>query len=109
MDQNIKDRRIKELETAIRNHRDQKGDNRCWLDDLELYKVLNDGKSGDLSLPPKCEFLESCSRFWEQRHTNEGATIGKPTINQLEEKVILLEEKLINAGLLVSQLSNLIR
>lgn len=28
------------LESAIRKHRDQRGDDRCWLDDEELYKTL---------------------------------------------------------------------
>lgn len=59
--------RVKQLEDAIRNHRDQKGDARCWLDDLELYAVLNDSVVPDVSLPPKDHFLGSCSRYWENR------------------------------------------
>lgn len=34
--------RIAELEAAIRKHRDQYGDDRCWENDIELYKVLRD-------------------------------------------------------------------
>src|SRR5688572_6257600 len=34
---------VLKYETAIRDHRDQKGDDRCWLDDEELYKTLPEG------------------------------------------------------------------
>lgn len=63
--------RIAELEAAIRKHRDQRGDDRCWLDDQELYTVLGD-KPADFTLPPREEFLGNCARFWEcrQRHAD---------------------------------------
>lgn len=60
--------RIHELETAIRKHRDAKGHDRCWLDDIELYKVLGE-ESPDLSLPPKDEFLRECEKYYECRRT----------------------------------------
>lgn len=68
--------RVGILETAIRKHRDQRGDDRCWLDDLELYAVLGD-EQPDLTLPLREEFLSNCSRFWEcrQRHTDPEAAI----------------------------------
>ena len=62
--------RIPELEAAIRKHRDQRGDDRCWLDDMELYAVLGDARV-DLTLPPKDEFLGHCARFWECRQRHE--------------------------------------
>lgn len=34
---------VLELRKAIRSHRDQRGDDRCWMDDEELYKVLPEG------------------------------------------------------------------
>lgn len=62
-------RRIK-LEDAIRLHRDQRGDDRCWLDDLALYLVL-DGDPiptiDSMALPPKEEFLSNCARYWQCR------------------------------------------
>lgn len=58
---------IARLTSAIRKHRDAKGDDRCWLDDYQLYSVLPEGGHHDSSLPPECEFLESCRRFWAQR------------------------------------------
>jgi hypothetical protein len=77
------------LRAAIREHKDRRGDDRCWLDDGKLYSVLDGGGSRDSSLPPKCEFLESCARFWEQRQHPEdkGRRAGEMTIAQLEAEV----------------------
>lgn len=62
------EKRIIELETAIRKHRDERGHNRCWLDDLELYKVLNESiNENDFVLPPKTEFLDQCCKYYETR------------------------------------------
>ena len=86
--------RIKTLEDAIRKHRDQRGDDRCWLDDKELYGVLKDGKQADFSLPPKCEFLESCRRFWEQRSDNRIAFDPHGmTIAQLQDEIKRLKNE----------------
>ena len=89
---------IDRLKSAIRKHRDQRGDDRCQLDDEELYAAI--GARGDYNpiLPPKCEFLESCSRFWEQRQsalTKARAGQDSPkTIRQLEEENARLLESL---------------
>ena len=55
------------LETAIRKHRDQRGDDRCWIDDLELYEVLADPEQPVFKLPPRSTFLNNCARYWECR------------------------------------------
>jgi hypothetical protein len=52
---------------AIRTHRSQHLDDRCWMDDQELYAVLGDGDLGDNSTPDKAKMLENCSRFIDQR------------------------------------------
>lgn len=62
------------LEAAIRKHRDEKGDHRCWLADGELYAVLGEG-DGDDSLPPRREFLENCARYYDKRCRAEGLRI----------------------------------
>lgn len=58
---------VERLRAAIREHRDQRGDDRCWLDDRKLYALLPEADTADLTLPPECEFLESCRRYWAQR------------------------------------------
>jgi hypothetical protein len=59
--------RVSQLEAAIRTHRDQHADDRCWLDDQELYKVLNDGNLGDNRVGNKEEMLKNCSRYLDKR------------------------------------------
>lgn len=59
------ERRVKELEVAIRLHRDQKGDDRCWMDDANLYMILPEGYS-----PPTMDTaveLYNCEKFIASR------------------------------------------
>lgn len=63
---------IARLRRAIRIHRDARGHDRCWLDDIELYRVLGGEIPGsDPALPPRCEFLERCATYWERRQRPE--------------------------------------
>jgi len=82
--------RILELEAAIRKHRDQRGDDKCWLDDQELYNVLGDGNLGDNSLPAKEKFLNNCANYYEKRCKNA----NWPSYQELEEKIKTLEAQL---------------
>lgn len=63
---NLADEVIK-LREAIRYHRDQKGDNRCWLDDEKLYEVLPEYIPADTELPSRDVFLSNCAKFYECR------------------------------------------
>ena len=80
--------RIIELESAVRKHRDQRGDDRCWLDDQELYKVLGDNDLGNNSLPPKDKFLKNCENYYNKRCKNA----DWPSYQQLEEKLNKIKE-----------------
>lgn len=55
------------LLAAIRQHRDEKGHGRCWLDDVRLYAVLLEAV-GVAPLPPREEFLKACSVYYETRN-----------------------------------------
>ena len=50
------------LKTAIRKHRDQRGDDRCWMDDDELYRVLNEPLF-DRPMPSPDKMLKNCEKF----------------------------------------------
>lgn len=52
---------------AIIRHRRYRADDRCWLDDQELYKVLGDGNLGDFHVGDKQAMLRNCERFLESR------------------------------------------
>lgn len=91
------DAHVRRLEEAIRKHRDQRGDNRCWLDDVELYRSLRDELSEyavDTELPPKCDFLMSCSRYWDQRQrpSDKNLTPSCMTLAQLQAEVERLRD-----------------
>jgi hypothetical protein len=61
--------RLSKLEDAIRDHRDARGDDRCWLDDIELYKALGEPVPEDmeLALPNRDAFLTRCGKYFEHR------------------------------------------
>jgi len=78
---------VERLRNAIREHQAQRGDDRCWLDDRRLYEAAGLGLAAT-ALPPRCEFLASCERYWEQRQRPEEKTAaGGMTIAQLEAEV----------------------
>lgn len=62
--------RIKELEDAIKEHAAQRGDDRCWVDDLKLYKLVGIEEHPGLKLPEE-EFLSNCKRYWKCQQTGE--------------------------------------
>lgn len=62
-------REVERLKACVRLHHDQRGDDRCHLDDLKLYRdALGIGTDPYVAaLPPKPDFLASCERFWARR------------------------------------------
>ena len=57
---------LEKLQAEVRKHRDQRGDDRCWMDDEELYKALPEGYT-----PPERDTLVEialCRKFIENRH-----------------------------------------
>ena len=64
--QELKDE-VSKLRQAIITHRDERGHDRCWLDDCRLYQVLGDINPNEMTLPPKEEFLQQCEKYWCHR------------------------------------------
>lgn len=63
---------VERLRIAIRKHRDQRLDDRCWMDDIELYESLPEGIDPsfvDLRLLDKDVMMRNCERFVECRST----------------------------------------
>lgn len=58
---------IMKLRNGIRNHRDQKGDDNCWLDDFELYGLLPEKIKANPQLPDKQLMMVNCERYYECR------------------------------------------
>ena len=61
-------------ESAIRKHRDQRGDDRCWMDDEELYKVLPEG----FTPPPRDTTVElkNCERYIASRQAPQSVYVS---------------------------------
>jgi hypothetical protein len=59
---------VMKLRLGIRKHRDQKGDENCWLDDqFYLYGMLPEKLKVDQELPPKPLMMLNCSRYYDCR------------------------------------------
>lgn len=71
---------------AIREHRDQIGDDRCWLDDHLLYwQVL--GLPDLVKLPAKPEFMRLCNQFHCKRRFSSGIDPAKADAPPLTKPV----------------------
>ncbi len=60
---------VGKLRGAVRSHRDQNGDDRCWADDAELYGALPEGSSPlrAFTSNEKAILMARCSRYWDTR------------------------------------------
>ena len=56
---------------AIRYHRDQVGDDRCWLDDWLVWQFLE----GAPPIPPWSEWKWRCEQFYEHRNSDRQDTL----------------------------------
>ena len=86
---------IKKLRAAIRMHRDQKGDDRCWLDDFLLWKLIPRKEKDPKKLPPIEEAMKKCIQFYERR----GKRIheGNKKVNYSDEDLeIMNKEELVS-------------
>ena len=59
---------ILRLRGAIRQHRDKRGHELCWLNDLELWSELGENsRYPHDTLPVREEFLRQCAIYYESR------------------------------------------
>lgn len=59
--------KVIKLREAIRYHRDQRGDDNCWLDDFSLYDLLPEKIKSNPELPNKQLMMVNCSRYYDCR------------------------------------------
>lgn len=74
---------VQRLRNGIRSHRDERGHNRCWVDDVTLYALLSEKKGAEFKLPPRDEFLGNCGRYWESRQRPETCTRRSGLVRRL--------------------------
>lgn len=76
---------VGKYESAIRKHRDYRGDDRCFLDDGELYAVLPEGDTRppeEMAVTP-----ENCLRFIACRQQGKGYISPQRHVERLEALV----------------------
>lgn len=74
--------RVAELEAAIRQHRDERGDDRCHADDGRLYAVLPEGDTRPAH--ETAVTLDNCARYIACRQTGREYVSPQRRIEELE-------------------------
>ena len=73
-------RELRLLQEAVREHMNEEGHGRCWMDDKRLYDHLPEGCQADFQLPPKPEWDKNCrahcDAYWHQRQPLEMRDYG---------------------------------
>jgi len=82
-------RRLRLLQEAVREHMNETGHGRCWMDDKRLYANLPEGCQADFQLPPKPEWdkncREHCDAYWHQRQPLELRDYGDPSLRMVQD------------------------
>jgi len=81
----------RKLYDAVKKHHDQKGDDRCWIDDVELYTAAG-LDSGNTALPSLPEFIGNCVRYHQSRQSPFDKYL---TVEQQIQKAIPKERSLL--------------
>jgi hypothetical protein len=56
------------LRSAIEKHASARGNELCWLNDIELWKTIDENiKYPHETLPRREEFLKNCAKYHESR------------------------------------------
>lgn len=74
-------KKISAIRDAIRYHRAQISDYRCWVDDERLYQVTLGSDLAAARVPATEEFKARCAAFWDLRQRPEEQGRGDPTVN----------------------------
>jgi hypothetical protein len=70
---------IAERRAVIRAHRDAKGDDRCWIDDLAVWRMVDGLPADAATLPSFDEGMRRCAEFYRNRRA-EAADVGDAAI-----------------------------
>ncbi len=71
---------IRRARNTIRRHRDQKGDDRCWLDDYFVWSLLPDSPQDPTTLPSFDAGMAECRKFFLYRRADEADIVPADAI-----------------------------
>lgn len=69
------------IRAAIRYHRGQISDFRCWVDDLRLYEITGLADPQERTVPSTERFLQRCEAYWELRQRPAEIGRGSASLN----------------------------
>jgi hypothetical protein len=74
-------REVQRLREGIRYHRSQTGHSLCWINDVALWRLIEDDPTYPHdTLPVREEFLANCRRYYQSRL--EGTSWVDPAVKQ---------------------------
>lgn len=76
---------VERLRAAIRRHRDYRGDDRCFQDDVELYAVLPEGDTRPLN--ETAVTIENCQKYIQCRQQGREYVSPQRKIEELESEI----------------------
>lgn len=76
---------IRERRNYLRWHRDQKMDDRCWIDDLGLWAFLLDTLPHEGKIPSFEEGMRACREFYARRRAEAPDPIPQNTLLEKEK------------------------
>ena len=88
---------VDDYKEAIRQHRDERGDDRCWIDDKKLYNRTIGAGQVNTALPPFEEMMNNCKRFFSSRQDPEHVYVTvAEQIDPLKREIVVLKDRLKN-------------
>lgn len=76
---------IRERRDYLRWHRDQKMDDRCWIDDLGLWEFLSDIPPHEGKIPSFEEGMRLCGDFFAHRRADEADPLPAHAVVEREK------------------------
>jgi hypothetical protein len=93
---------IIEARHAIRQHRDAKGDDRCWLDDYFIWALIPGSFPVPLTPPPMEEAMDMCRGFYKFRRADTADAMpidAQPDRLQWDKDLEAMDDKALEAEL----------
>lgn len=83
--------KIRSIRSDTRYHRDQKGDDRCWVDDYRIWAHLEDSPAKPTVLPPFEEMMRRCAAFHRFRNAKIADSKAEEATETLSEAPRILQ------------------
>lgn len=76
---------IIECRHAIREHRDAKGDDRCWLDDYKIWALIPGSFEAPAEPPPFEQAMDMCTAFYHLRRAKSADPMPEGAVTDRQQ------------------------